>query len=53
LVRTLVDQYKVAGYHQVLWDGRNEAGREVSSGVYLYRMVSGDFSTTKKMVMIK
>jgi flagellar hook assembly protein FlgD len=53
LVRTLIEEYKPAGYHTVTWDGKNEDGMEVSSGVYFYRMVSGDFSSTKKMVMIK
>jgi hypothetical protein len=53
LVRTLVAEYKPAGYHTVTWDGRNEDGMEVSSGIYFYRMVSGEFSATKKMVMIK
>jgi hypothetical protein len=53
LVRTLIEEYKPAGYHTVTWDGKNEDGMEVSSGIYFYRMVSGDFSATKKMVMIK
>ena len=53
LVRTLVAEHKPAGSHTVLWDGRNQAGMEVSSGIYLYRMVSGEFRATKKMVMIK
>jgi hypothetical protein len=53
LVRTLVTEHKPAGYHTVMWDSRNQAGAEVSSGIYFYRMVSGEFSATKKMVMIK
>jgi hypothetical protein len=53
LVRTLVNSHQVAGTHTVRWDGRNSDGYEVSSGVYLYRMVSGDYRATRKMLMIK
>jgi hypothetical protein len=53
LVRTLVDEYKEAGYHTVRWDGRNQDGNEVASGVYFYRLVTNDFSSTKKMIMMK
>jgi hypothetical protein len=53
LVRTLVNSHQVAGTHRVRWDGRTGDGNEVSSGVYLYRMVSGDYRATRKMLMIK
>jgi hypothetical protein len=53
LVRTLVDEYKPAGCHTVIWDGQNQEGMGVSSGIYFYRMVSGEFSATRKMLMIK
>jgi len=53
LVCTLVNQYKEAGHHTVIWDGKNENGEEVASGVYFYRMVSNDFKATKKMIMLK
>lgn len=52
-VRTLVDTYQEAGFHTVIWDGRNEAGRSISSGVYFYRLTAGQFSGTKKMLMVK
>jgi len=42
-----------AGYHEIIWDGRNDAGLRVSSGIYYYRIISGDFKATKKMVLIK
>ncbi len=53
LVRTLVNEYKEAGYQTVIWDGRNQNGEEVASGVYFYRMVTVDFTATKKMIMLK
>jgi len=53
LVRTLVNEYKEAGYHSEVWDGRNEEGREIASGVYTYRMESNNFSATRRMVLLK
>jgi hypothetical protein len=52
-VRTLVDQQLPAGYHDVVWDGRNDAGMPVGSGIYLYRMKAGRFVETRKMVMMQ
>jgi hypothetical protein len=53
LVRTLVDGVTTPGVHDVVWNGRDNAGEPVSSGVYLYRMVAGDYTRTRKMVVIK
>jgi flagellar hook assembly protein FlgD len=52
-VRTLVDGEKPAGYHQAVWDGRNEQGRRVSAGVYFYQIKAGEFSGIKKMAVVK
>jgi hypothetical protein len=52
-VRVLVSRALPAGQHQVVWDGRDELGRPVSSGVYMYRLQAGAFSQLKRMVMIK
>jgi hypothetical protein len=53
LVRMLVSGAKEIGTHSVTWDGRDNAGAPVSSGVYFYRLDAGKFSQTKKMVMLK
>ncbi len=53
LVRTLVDANLPAGQHQELWNGLDEHGAPVASGVYFYRMLSGKFSATRKMVLMK
>jgi hypothetical protein len=53
LVRTLLDDSFAAGPHKKVWDGRNDAGQQVSSGVYFYKLVTSDFSQTKKMVLLK
>jgi hypothetical protein len=53
LVRTLVDETRGAGSHDVQWDGRDDAGVTVGSGVYFYRMTAGKHTESKKMVMLK
>jgi hypothetical protein len=53
LVRTLMDEAQDKGAHTKVWDGRNDAGQSVSSGVYFYKLVSNNFSQTKKMVLLK
>jgi hypothetical protein len=53
IVRTLVDGEQVAGEYSILWDGRNEAGSTVSSGVYLTRLTAGDVVLTERMLFTK
>jgi len=52
-VKTLFDEPKYPGYHQVTWDGTNQRGEKVASGVYLYRLSTGKYSETKKMTLLK
>ena len=52
-IRTLVNDYYPAGQHSVIFNGLDDFNRPISSGVYLYRMVSKEFSETKKMILIK
>jgi hypothetical protein len=52
-IRTLVDQSGAAGRHVAIWDGRAGNGEAVSSGVYFYRIQAGEFSETKKMVLVR
>jgi hypothetical protein len=52
-VKILKDGWLEAGRHVVDWDGENEAGREVGSGVYFYRLEAGTFEARKKMVLLK
>ncbi|MBI5059681.1 T9SS type A sorting domain-containing protein [candidate division KSB1 bacterium] len=53
LVRTLVDGRMGAGVHSLEWDGLSNGGTSVGAGVYLYRMVSGNFVQTRKMLLLK
>ncbi len=52
-VRTLLQGEQAAGYRSVVWGGTDDRGQLVSSGVYLYRLQTGEFSLTKKMVLLR
>jgi len=53
VVKTLVDQEQEAGYYTVRWDGTNNFGSKVSSGIYIYRIVAGKYTSTMKMNLLK
>lgn len=52
-VRTLVNETRSPGVHREPWDARDEQGRRVASGVYLYRLIAGEFNATRRMVLLK
>ena len=52
-VRRLVNGEIQAGYHRIVWDGLNNRGESVSTGVYIYSLISPSFHSTKKMVLLK
>lgn len=52
-VHSLVNAEMNAGMHQLQWNGKDDNGNSVSSGIYYYRMKSGKFSSTRKMVLMK
>jgi flagellar hook assembly protein FlgD len=53
LVRTLVDAYVSAGDWEVPWDGTDDAGTPLASGVYLYRLRAGGLTQSRKMILLK
>ena len=53
LVRTLVDQPMQPGTYTARWNGRNDRGDQVAAGVYIYRIVAGEYRATKRMLMLK
>jgi len=53
LVKTLVNNVKAAGSHTVIWNGLNNEGRAVSSGLYFYKLDAPGFSKTRKMMLLK
>jgi flagellar hook assembly protein FlgD len=52
-VRLLVDEVRPAGTHHAPWDGRNDGGQGVASGVYFVQMQSGRYSSVRKLVLLK
>jgi len=52
-IRRLVNERLSAGHKIVTWDGRDDNGQSVSSGVYFYRIVADDFAESKKMILLK
>ncbi len=52
-VRTLVDTYEEAGFRSVQWDGTDQLGRSVSSGVYFYRLEAGSYLEIRKMLKLQ
>lgn len=53
LVRKLVNEPKAAGNYTVVWNGKDEQGMNVSSGIYFYRMQTKNYSSTQKMMLMK
>jgi hypothetical protein len=53
LVRNLVDGRIEAGRHETVWDGRNDSGAVVSSGVYFYRVKAGPWTRSRKMLLLR
>lgn len=52
-VRTLVSGHQMAGYYNLIWDGKDSYGHQAANGVYLYQLTAGEFTATGKMMLIK
>ena len=52
-VRLLVDQPQAMGIYTVMWDGRNQSGHSVASGIYLAHLRAGDFRLTQKLLLLR
>ena len=53
LVQTLVDKALSPGLHTIQWNGMNETGERMPSGIYVYTLSSDDFKTSRKMLLLK
>lgn len=52
-VRTLLNEKQNAGYKSITWNGRDNNGNMVSSGIYIYQMITDEFQKTRKMMLLK
>ena len=52
-VRTLVDSPQPAGSHRRVWDGTDQGGRPVATGVYFYRLDTGSERVARRMVLLR
>ena len=52
-IKTLVNEVLSAGSHSIVWNGTDEKGKSVASGVYLYKMKTGNYVSSKKMILMK
>lgn len=52
-IKTLVSSNQDIGSHEVIWDGKNYSGNSVGSGIYYYKLISGNYRSIKKMVLLK
>lgn len=53
LIKTLVNELQKPGYYAVGWNGSDNAGKEVSNGIYLYRLEAGEYTETRKVVLMR
>ena len=52
-IRTLVDGNKDIGYYNVQWDGKNDNGNQVATGIYIYKFEAGNYIKSQKMILMK
>jgi flagellar hook assembly protein FlgD len=52
-VRELVNDFKPVGKYQIIWDGKNDDGEAVTSGLYIYKIIMGEYSKSRKMLLLR
>ncbi len=52
-VRTLINDHQTSGDHEVIWNGKSDAGQDVGTGVYFYKMTTGNYTKINKMTLLK
>ncbi|MBT4332261.1 MAG: T9SS type A sorting domain-containing protein, partial [Candidatus Cloacimonetes bacterium] len=53
LVKTLVNTELENAYHEIVWNGKDNSGKNTASGVYFYKMKASNYTATKKMILMK
>jgi flagellar hook assembly protein FlgD len=52
-INTLIDGEQQAGYHQIIWDGKDNSGKKVGTGIYIYQLKTENFIAVMKMILIE
>jgi len=52
-IRTLIDEPRAAGIYEAEWDGTNDGGFRVSTGIYFYKLETATYAETRKMILVK
>ena len=52
-IKVLVNQYQEGGYKSVRWNATNHYGKPISAGMYFYKIRAGEFTQTRKMLLLK
>ncbi|MCK4352845.1 T9SS type A sorting domain-containing protein [candidate division WOR-3 bacterium] len=52
-IKTLVNELKKPGSYTISWDGKDSKGNKVSTGIYFYRLEAGDYTSTRKLIILK
>ena len=53
LIRTLVEETRTVGKYETVWNGLDDTGVKISSGVYFYRLTTNEFEKTRKMILLR
>ncbi len=53
LINRLVDKQQTPGVYEILWDGKNMSGQQMSSGIYFYKLHAGSFQQVRQMTLLK
>jgi len=53
LIKTLVNEAKDAGKYRVVWKGADNKHHPVSSGIYIYKMIAGNYNSTRRMILMR
>jgi len=52
-VKTLIDRKEIAGFHEIVWNAKDDNQQQVSSGIYFYKMTTGNYSNIRKMILLR
>ncbi len=52
-IKTLINGFREVGYHSVIWNGKDDSGKLVTSGLYFYRMKTSNYDMMRKMILLK